>query len=105
MANNIITNHSGTAGNNAMVVMEPEQEVRSPFILGNTQEIGFTELGQMLTPVFSRDNVETISHNEAISTVADAVSTFFDGEEINSPVIRVSHELKLRKQIRSRKAG
>ena len=96
MANNIITNHSGTAGNNAMVVMEPEQEVRSPFILGNTQEIGFTELGQMLTPVFSRDNVETISHNEAISTVADAVSTFFDGEEINSPVIRVSHELKLR---------
>ena len=80
----------------AMVVVEPEQETRSPFILGNTKEIGLTELGDMLTPVFSRDNVETISHTEAISTVMDAVSTFFDGEEINAPVVRVSHEMKLR---------
>ena len=82
--------------NTAMVVVEPEQETRSPFILGNTKEIGLTELGEMLTPVFSRDNVETISHSEAISTVMDAVSTFFDGEEISAPVVRVSHEMKLR---------
>ena len=82
--------------NTAMVVVEPENETRSPFILGNTKEIGLTELGDMLTPVFSRDNVETISHSEAISTVMDAVSTFFDGEEINAPVVRVSHEMKLR---------
>ena len=38
--------------NAAMVVVEPEQETRSPFILGNTKEIGLTELGDMLTPVF-----------------------------------------------------
>lgn len=82
--------------NTTMVVVEPENETRSPFILGNTKEIGLTELGDMLTPVFSRDNVETISHSEAISTVMDAVSTFFDGEEINAPVVRVSHEMKLR---------
>ena len=82
--------------NTAMVVVEPEHETRSPFILGNTKEIGLTELGDMLTPVFSRDNVETISHNEAINTVMDAVSTFFDGEEINAPIVRVSHEMKLR---------
>ncbi len=82
--------------NASLVTVEPEQETRSPFILGNTQEIGMTELGEMLTPVFSRDNVETISHTEAISTVMDAVSTYFDGEEINSPVVRVSHEMKLR---------
>ena len=81
---------------NALAVVEPEQETRSPFILGNTKEIGLTELGDMLTPVFSRDNVETISHTEAISTVMDAVTTFFDGEEINNPVVRVSHEMKLR---------
>ena len=81
--------------NAAMVVVEPEQVTRSPFILGNTKEIGLTELGDMLTPVFSRDNVETISHTEAISTVMDAVSTFFDGEEINSPIVRVSHEMKI----------
>ena len=84
------------ADNAAMVVVEPEPETRSPFILGNTKEIGLTELGDMLTPVFSRDNVETISHTEAISTVMDAVSTFFDGQEISAPVIRISHEMKLR---------
>ena len=82
--------------NAALVVVEPEPETRSPFILGNTKEIGLTELGDMLTPVFSRDNVETISHTEAISTVMDAVSTFYDGQEISAPVIRISHEMKLR---------
>lgn len=88
-------NNSNQQGSNDLVVVEPEQE-RSPFILGNTREIGLDELSTMLTPVFSRDNVETISHDEGISTIADAVSTFFDGEEIKSPVIRVSHEMKLR---------
>ena len=82
--------------NAAMVVVEPEPETRSPFILGNTKEIGLTELGDMLTPVVSRDNVETISHTEVINTVFDAVSTFFDGQEISAPVVRVSHEMKLR---------
>jgi len=85
-----------TINNPEALVAEPETTTRNPFILGNTKEIGFNELNDMLTPVFSRDNVETISHCEGISTVNDAVSTFFDGEEINSPLIRVSHELKLR---------
>ena len=81
----------------SLQLSEPEQETtRNPFILGNTKEIGMNELSDMLTPVFSRDNVETISHNEAINSVMDAVSTFFDGEDIKSPVVRVSHEMKLR---------
>lgn len=94
MEENKTKNYSGQ-DNTSMVVVEPEQ-TRNPFILGNTKEIGMTELGDMLTPVFSRDNVETISHTEAISTVMDAVSTYFDGQEINAPVVRVSHEMKLR---------
>lgn len=76
--------------------IEPDTTERSPFILANTKEIGLNELSEMLTPVFSRDNVETISHTEAITTVLDAISTYFDGQEINSPLIRVSHEMKLR---------
>lgn len=80
----------------AYVVVETEEVQRTPFILGNTREMSMQELGEMLTPVFSRDNVETISHTEGISTILDAVSTFFDGEEIKTPVIRCSHELKLR---------
>lgn len=53
-------------------------------------------LSDMLTPVFSRDNVETISHVEGISTITDAISTYFDGQQINAPIVRVSHEMKLR---------
>ena len=81
---------------NALVVLESEETTRSPFIIGNTSEIQMDELSDMLTPVFSRDNVETISHVEGISTVADAITTFFDGEQINAPIVRVSHEMKLR---------
>ena len=94
------TNYSGAIAPTIMedrdYVVLPEQPQRNPFILGNTTEIGYQQLSEMLTPVFSRDNVETISHTEGISTVMDAVSTFFEGEQINAPLIRVSHELKLR---------
>ena len=91
-----INNTNGASAPIPAEIESSNQQERTPFILGNTQEIGFEELADMLTPVFSRDNVETISHTEGISTILDAVSTFYDGEEINSPVIRVSHELKLR---------
>lgn len=84
------------SGIDEAIVVEPEETQRTPFILGNTKEMTMQELGDMLTPVFSRDNVETISHCEGISTINDAVTTFFEGQEIKAPVIRCSHELKLR---------
>ena len=83
------------ASNNAIRYNEAE-ETRTPFIIGNTQPIEMDALSDMLTPVFSRDNVETISHVEGISTITDAISTYFDGQQINAPVVRVSHEMKLR---------
>ena len=83
------------ASNNEISYNEAE-ETRTPFIIGNTQPIVMDALSDMLTPVFSRDNVETISHVEGISTITDAISTYFDGQQINAPVVRVSHEMKLR---------
>lgn len=83
------------ASNNEISYNEAE-ETRTPFIIGNTQPIEMDVLSDMLTPVFSRDNVETISHVEGISTITDAISTYFDGQQINAPVVRVSHEMKLR---------
>ena len=83
------------ASNNEISYNEAE-ETRTPFIIGNTQPIEMDALSAMLTPVFSRDNVETISHVEGISTITDAISTYFDGQQINAPVVRVSHEMKLR---------
>lgn len=83
------------APNNKIGYNEAE-ETRTPFIIGNTQPIEMDALSDMLTPVFSRDNVETISHVEGISTITDAISTYFDGQQINAPIVRVSHEMKLR---------
>lgn len=83
------------ASNNEISYNEAE-ETRTPFIIGNTQPIEMDALSDMLTPVFSRDNVETISHVEGISSITDAISTYFDGQQINAPVVRVSHEMKLR---------
>ena len=63
-----------------------EQDERKPFILGNTQAIGLTELQEdYLVPVFSRDNIETISHSDFINVVADAAQTFFQGEQFTEP--------------------
>lgn len=90
------TNNNISEQDNALVVIKSEETQRSPFIIGNTSEVQMDELSDMLTPVFSRDNVETISHTEGITTVADAINTFFDGEQVNAPIVRVSHEMKLR---------
>lgn len=81
---------------NSEISYNEAEETRTPFIIGNTQPIEMDALSDMLTPVFSRDNVETISHVEGISTITDAISTYFDGQQINAPIVRVSHEMKLR---------
>ena len=74
-----------------------ERDERKPFILGNTKTIGLAELQEdYLVPVFSRDNVETISHTDFINVVADAAQTFFHGEQFTLPQIRVSHEMIVR---------
>ena len=74
-----------------------EQDERKPFILGNTKAIELTQLQEdYLVPVFSRDNVETISHTDFINVVADAAQTFFHGEQFTPPQIRVSHEMIVR---------
>ena len=52
---------------NEMVLLETEKE-RNPFILGNTIEMDLQTLqDDYLVPVFSRDNIETISHNDFIN--------------------------------------
>ena len=74
-----------------------EQDERKPFILGNTKAIELTQLQEdYLVPVFSRDNVETISHTDFINVVVDAAQTFFHGEQFTPPQIRVSHEMIVR---------
>lgn len=47
-----------------------------------------------IVPVFSKDNELTISHANFIETVWDAANSFFSGERIDKPDIRVSHIVK-----------
>ena len=69
-----------TNNTNFQLDVNHEQDERKPFILGNTKAIELTQLQEdYLVPVFSRDNVETISHTDFINVVADAAQTFFHG--------------------------
>ena len=73
------------------------EKPQNPFILGNSVEVDIDRLQEdYLVPVFSRDNVESISHTDFISTVFDAAQEFFQGQQFNNPIIRCSHELKVR---------
>ena len=47
-----------------------------------------------IIPVFAKDNEATLSHVAFIEAVQDATNTFFSGEQIESPDIRVSHVIK-----------
>ncbi|MEI6900433.1 MAG: DUF3871 family protein, partial [Bacteroidota bacterium] len=75
---------------------EALEEVSSEhFITSNTEPILLNDLRNRCTiPVFSKDNESTISHTEFINTVAEIGNSFFAGERMLRPAIRVSHPVK-----------
>jgi len=65
------------------------------FIEANTEEVFLNHLqNECITPVFSKDNELTINHAAFIETVQEAANSFFSGETIDTPEIRVSHVIK-----------
>jgi len=67
----------------------------SHFITSNTEPILMDDLRNRCTiPVFSKDNESTISHSEFINTVAEIGNSFFSGERMLRPAVRVSHPVK-----------
>lgn len=81
----------------ATVITEETTKVQkvNHFIEANTMEIDLQHLGSdCIVPVFSKDNELTISHNAFIETVWDAAKSFFSGEKVDEPAIRVSHIVK-----------
>lgn len=72
-----------------------KSEKSNPFIEANTKAVDLAHLrNDCIVPVFSKDNELTISHTAFVETVAEAVSTFYNGERIEKPEIRVSHIIK-----------
>ena len=81
----------------ATVITEETTKVQkvNHFIEANTMEIDLQHLkSDCIVPVFSKDNELTISHNAFIETVWDAANSFFSGEKVDEPAIRVSHIVK-----------
>ena len=68
---------------------------KSPFIEANTESVSLSHLKEKcVIPVWSKDNEITLSHQEFIETALSAVATIFPNETINTPEIRVSHQIK-----------
>ena len=73
----------------------PEIIVKSPFIEANTESISLSHLkSKNVIPVFTKDNEITLSHQEFIETAISAIATIFPNEPIDTPEIRVSHQIK-----------
>ena len=87
----------GEYAEDATLVMDeqPTKEKRPLFIEANTIEASLEHLrNDCIIPVFAKDNEATLSHVAFIESVQDATNTFFSGEQIESPDIRVSHVIK-----------
>jgi hypothetical protein len=73
----------------------PEIIVKSPFIEANTESVSLFHLKEkFVIPVFTKDNEITLSHQEFIETAISALATIFPNEPIDTPEIRVSHQIK-----------
>lgn len=84
----------GEYAEEAVIVEEAPRNVKH-FIEANTEEATLNHLQhECITPVFSKDNELTINHAAFIETIQDAASSFFSGETIDTPEIRVSHVVK-----------
>ena len=88
------TNEWRDAIEEAIIIDEPKKQ-RSPFIESNTTEVTLQHLREeCIIPVFSKDNEVCISQPDFIETIHEAARDFFTGQQIEEPVLRVSHIIK-----------
>lgn len=94
--NNIILLPQAQRVNNIEdAVILDDFKAKNHFIEANTQEVTFEHLkNDCITPVFAKDNKLTINHADFIETIEDATRTFFHGQKVGTPNIRVSHVIK-----------
>lgn len=91
---NMASLNLGQYAEEAVIVEEAPKNVKH-FIEANTEKATLNHLQhECITPVFSKDNELTINHAAFIETIQEAASSFFNGETIDTPEIRVSHVIK-----------
>ena len=86
----------GEFAEDATIVEETATPKKSlHFIEANTQEVTLQHLkNDCITPVFAKDNELTVNHAAFIETVWEAANSYYNGETIGTPNIRVSHVIK-----------
>lgn len=68
---------------------------QNPFIEANTKEVSLSSLKHdCIIPVFSKDNEKTLAHQEFIEIAQNCVGKVFSHHTIETPEIRVSHQIK-----------
>ena len=76
-------------------VQHTDSNKRSSFIEANTTAVAMEEVRhQHIIPVFVKTNEPLISHAEFIDAAISIASEIFNGEQVLSPQIRVSHPVK-----------
>lgn len=79
----------------ATIISSTTQSRQPIFIEANTKDVSLYHLkNECITPVFSKDNEVTISHNNFIESVWESTQKLFRNERISEPDIRVSHIIK-----------
>ena len=73
------------------IIEEPATKSCVSFLDANTNAISMEELKNLcVVPTWANQEL-TISHQDFIDCVHDAAKTFYNGETVNAPAIRVSH--------------
>ena len=99
--NDLLLTPSAVATNNSnrfeytdfeeVVEQQPVTKSHVNFLDANTNQISMEELRtQCVVPTWANQEL-TISHQDFIEAVHDAAKTFYQGESVNAPDIRVSH--------------
>lgn len=81
--------------NNVPLIIENQRTINQQFIQANTDEVNLKDLKEKcIIPNFSKDNETTISHQEFIEVVQEAIYSLFPNETLQEPDIKVSHQIK-----------
>ena len=86
----------GEYAEEATIIVEETAKPSITFLEANTDSITLEELAnKCVVPTWANQEL-TIAHQDFISCVHEAASTFYAGEKVSFPEIRVSHIVRAR---------
>ena len=76
-------------------LMPVKVNAQKPFMVANTEEVSLNDVQHKhIIPVYVKDNEPLISHYDFIQEVYEVSKLVYGNEDVNSPIVRVSHPIK-----------